>query len=270
MLKFQTRTENENKLRAYPIRGYDVPYWGVTSILSYVFGIPPELNKWSVKVAMGEVFKAEKIAKAEGKKLTQKERIEIAQAARVNYLKEAQVKGTTVHDYIENKIKTGEDPAELHPEYGGYYQGFSRFLSEYQIDPILQEIRVSCDHHRYAGRIDFYGKIVIGGVEVLALIDFKTSNFLKDDYGLQLAAYKHALEDMGHKVDATYILHLKSNGTYQLVEYKEDFKNFVNVREVFRWKAQHAKPEYYWATDEGALAAELATDGSVVSVEQTG
>jgi hypothetical protein len=158
---------------------------------------------------------------------------------------------------IENKIRTGKDPEEIETEYNGYYQAFASFNEDYELEPVLQEVQVWSDKYRFAGRIDFYGVIKKGDFSQRVLIDFKTSNFLKPDMGLQLSAYRHCLEEQGHKVEAMYILHLKKDGTYNLVKYDEDFENFLNVRKVFKWKASHNRPDFYWATDEGALQKEL-------------
>jgi len=243
----------KDKLRVYRIDGHDYP--SVTSIISYVFGMPPEMMTWVARNSALRALREQRAAKKAGKKITQKQLVELALTERHRLLKESQLKGTTVHTLIEKFYTNGEEPQTIEKKYQGYWNSFKRFKEFFHVVPILQETVVYSHKYKFAGRMDFYGTLQRQGQKKRVLIDFKTSNFLKSEYGLQLAAYKHCLETMGYPVDETYILHLRSHGFYEFVKFDEPLERFVWARKLFSWKANLEKPEFELAwTPEEAIS----------------
>lgn len=234
--------KQKEKLRAYRIDGHDYP--SVTSIISYVFGMPPEMMGWVAKNSILRALREQRAGLKVGKKLTQKDLVAIGSTERHRLLKEAQLKGTTVHTWAENFYTNGETPIDISKEYKGYWDSFQRFNEYFRLTAILQETVVYSHEYRFAGRMDFYGVLNHQGVEKRVLVDFKTSNFLRSDYGLQLAGYKHCLESMGYPVDECYILHLRSHGMYEFVRFDDKLEDFISVRRLFDWKKQREQPEF--------------------------
>jgi hypothetical protein len=251
--------QQKEKLRAYRVEGHDYP--SVTSVISYVFGMPEEMMNWVAKNSILRALREQRAGLKAGKKLTQKELVAIGSTERHRLLKEAQLKGTTVHTWAEKYYTNGENPQDIPKEYKGYWDSFQRFNEYFKLEPILQETVVYSHECRFAGRMDFYGTLTHQGQEKRVLVDFKTSNFLRSDYGLQLAAYKHCLESMGYPVDECYILHLCRHGFYEFVKYNDDIEDFVSVRRLFDWKRQREQPEFELALEPKEFIDKIKTAG---------
>jgi hypothetical protein len=119
-------------------------------------------------------------------------------------------RGTTVHKLCEALDKYGqiECPADV----AGYVQAYVTCLKEHRPTWELIEKPIYHPDKLYAGTLDRYG--TLDGKA--ALVDIKTSSAIqKPLYGAQLNLYRMAL---GKDVDALYVLHLKKDGTYKLVE----------------------------------------------------
>lgn len=70
--------------------------------------------------------------------------------------------------------------------------------------------------YRYAGEIDAIGR---GPGGELVVLDWKTSNAIKDTYAMQLAAYAHALEEMeGEKVQQGWVVRFDKTAEHGLYE----------------------------------------------------
>lgn len=232
----------------YPIReGYP----SVTSIINYVYGVPNEIVKWSVKTAATAMYNAIKDARVTGIKITKTRLLEIGEYERIKLLKESGKKGGIVHDAIQSHFEG--NTSSVPEEYKGYYDAFSEFNEENRCTPILQEKTVCSHTYKFAGRFDNY--CLLWGRR--CLIDYKTSNHLRSEYGLQLAAYAYCLSRLGYPVERTYILHLKSNGHYQLVRYEDSFDDFLITREAFERKSQIEKPVFVMASSHNAIEKEL-------------
>jgi hypothetical protein len=214
--------------------------------------MPPEMMNWVAKNSILRALREQRAALKAGKKLTQKELVAIGSTERHRLLKEAQLKGTTIHTWAERYYNTHESPTEIPKEYKGYWDSFERFNAYFKLTPLLQETVVYSHEYKFAGRMDFYGTLSQQGENKRVLVDFKTSNFLRSDYGLQLAAYKHCLESMGYPVDECYILHLCSHGFYEFVKFDDPLENFLDARRLFDWKKQREQPEFElaWTLEE--------------------
>jgi hypothetical protein len=252
----------KEKLRAYDIEGHIYP--SVTSILSYVFGLPSEMGNWISKHSALRALRELRARTKAGEKPTQELLVKIAQTERHRLLKEAQLKGTTVHTWIE-EFFNGKAPKDIPTEYAGYWKAFEKFYSFYPVEPLSQEEVVFSHPYKFAGRMDFYGTWMRGGELRRVLIDFKTSNFLQSQYGLQLAAYKQCLEETERPVDDCFILKLQSHGRYEFVPFTERFDDFLLARKLFSWKVKMETPEFELAfTPQEAievLSKEIKTPG---------
>jgi hypothetical protein len=143
--------------------------------------------------------------------------------------------GTLTHSMIETHID-GEDPystlCELTPALADPEMGLRadnafkqylkweeqsgiKFLSKYQ------EISLVSEEYKFGGTPDALGKI---GNE-LVLIDWKTSNAVYMDYLLQLAAYKHLVEE-GKRLDTREKLGLGKVKGFHLLRIAKDYPDF--------------------------------------------
>lgn len=236
----------------YPIKGEKLP--SVTAILDYALGFGDGLMDWAVKEGATKLMREMKLAKKEGRRMTIDDAVRIAKSARMDKLVEAQKKGTAVHEWIEVFVKGKEikDLNFLPSIQKPYIDSFLNWRKDYKFTPILQEQLVFDLSDGFAGRFDYYGKI--NGE--LALIDFKTSNYIKPEMGLQLSAYKHCIEQMGMKVDKMYVLHILPRRT-ELVEFQDDYQTFKNVKQIFDWKVKFAEPEWYPRMKDSDIRKEI-------------
>lgn len=245
MEKLETlkQLEEYGKLRKYPIRE---GYFSVTSIINYVFGVPPEIVSWSVKQSANAIYQAVKAGETRKVKL-----LEIGEFERIKLLKESGKKGSIIHDYAQ-ELGDGNSPGEKVQEYEGYYESVSRFFQFEKPISILQEKVVASHLYKYAGRFDNYCEL--WGKK--CLVDYKTSNFVRSEYGLQLEAYAHVLRRAGYPVERKYILHLKKSGDYEVIQYNDTLDDFLVVREAFQRKVITDNPAFEIASDFNAIRNE--------------
>ncbi len=147
-------------------------------------------------------------------------------------LRNAAMRGSSVHFAIENFIKFGIDDCE--PEHRGYMDGFLEWYDKYRPIIIGSEIRTYHKLFRYGGTIDLLA--IIDGK--LTLIDFKTTSRLIDkNCRVQLEAYLQALASHGIKVEAKYILHLTPTGKWKFQPFgdkdAEAWRVFGSLKTVY-------------------------------------
>lgn len=122
-------------------------------------------------------------------------------------------RGTKIHKATEILDKYGK--AEIDDEYVGYLKAYVAFRKEHKVE--YEKIEYATHHPTsgYAGTIDRYG--TIDGAR--AILDIKTSYAVqKVLYGAGQNLYRQMFEAQGFTVDKLYILHLKNDGTYKLIE----------------------------------------------------
>jgi hypothetical protein len=107
--------------------------------------------------------------------------------------------GKIVHKYAE-RLLGGKDvvlPDEVKARRG--CMAFDDFAREHKLKPIALERRMMSLKHRYAGTTDFYGDV--DGKR--AILDFKTSSGMYDEFWYQTSAYEEALvEELYGEVSA--------------------------------------------------------------------
>ena len=141
-------------------------------------------------------------------------------------------RGTAIHNAAENFALYGIEDIEL--RYAGYFEAFLKFWEEQSPEPLATESRVYHKFLRYAGTADL--PCVIDGKKVL--IDYKTSATVNRMLtGVQLEAYARAYESHGFRFDEKAIIHLKNDGSYQMVRYKandiESWQVFASLMVVW-------------------------------------
>lgn len=131
-------------------------------------------------------------------------------------LHRAALRGTAVHNAIENYVKFGIE--DIPPEHAGYFNGFLKWYSEHKVKPYGTEIRLYHKALLYAGTTDMVAEV--DGLDTL--VDFKTSASVQPMLcGVQLEAYDRAAQslEMG-EFKQKIIVHLKKDGGYEVVPFK--------------------------------------------------
>lgn len=195
---------------------------GVTTLLNG--GIPkPALNGWYARMVAEYVrdnpLEVERLREIEA--LTEGAMIKELAKAPERVRDAAAVRGTDVHDLAE-RILYGQAvtvPDELAP----YVDGYLRLIDDWDIQPILTETSIGNRGAWYSGRLDSISTIgKLGGMPVL--LDWKTSNNVYGETGLQCAAYAKAefyVTDTAPDeelplpvVERTMVCHITPNGSY--------------------------------------------------------
>jgi predicted RecB family nuclease len=148
-----------------------------------------------------------------------------------------------VHKLIEwsLRLEIDQDPgprpvANLESEIS--FTAYERWRSTVNLEPLEVEKTVFHSGLGYAGTMDLLARI--NGE--IAVVDFKTSRSLYEEYDLQVAAYGMALDDMWEgPVSRGYIVRIPKtpDDSFQVKEidgFDEPFAVFCHVLEVWRWK----------------------------------
>jgi predicted RecB family nuclease len=143
--------------------------------------------------------------------------------------------GTLVHAACEEYLLTGEVRNQLEEGAAHMFQGFLNWLEKQELTDVLTEQFVYSQLHEYAGTADLI--CTINGEQWI--VDYKTSKHIDPSYGLQLAAYAQAWEEMGRGTSRRAVLQL-TDQTKKAWRWKEftddnDFGVFMAHKEVFDW-----------------------------------
>ena len=129
-------------------------------------------------------------------------------------LERAAEKGTKIHEATEVLDRNGE--VEVDTELGGYIEAYMKFRKDHKINWLMLEGMMEFNE-LYAGTLDRLGKVD----GKLCILDIKTNKTIgkqhKALYQAQLNLYRLACEQQGVHPDTLYILHLKQNGKYSLI-----------------------------------------------------
>ena len=143
-------------------------------------------------------------------------------------------RGTAVHKITEDFDRTGVLPDSIVPELEPYISAYLDFKKQNDIEIDAIEEFVFNEEFWYAGALDRV--MTINGVP--AIVDLKTGQTACTT-GVQLAAYLFAYQSTTDSGEFTrFGLHLRPNGTYKLVPYKnnQDLSNFLAAVRVYHYK----------------------------------
>lgn len=159
-------------------------------------------------------------------------------------LERKQLIGKAVHAAIELDLANDLDESTLHPDCRPYFDGWRKFQREREFVATHCERQVFHPLLKYAGTLDLYGSFNHKKRRVTSMVDTKCTAALPPSVGPQTAAYLEALaaEDKSIKHDGPrYCLHLKPDGTYDLVPLTDraDFAIFQSFLNVHRFLERH-------------------------------
>lgn len=177
---------------------------------------------------------------------------------------EAGRRGSLVHDLTE-RYDMGEEVSYL-DEYGkpkykmlewAMFERYVDFSIVHQPKIDLVELHMASSLLGYAGTLDRV--LWIDGKSYL--VDIKTSNSIYPSYWLQLAAYRHLLQEMGYNVDGVAILWLNAKTRtrgkkgdiqgigWQMVTKEDtsaDFRLFEATFELWKSINEDIKPKQFF------------------------
>lgn len=178
--------------------------------------------------------------------------IKDAKRASQEIMQDAARRGTAVHHMIE-----GRSREELKVVEGDWesvdpmYKSFELWAKERNFKPLANEVSVWSDKWGYRGTLDCIGEVD----GIVTLCDWKTSNAIRLEYRLQLAAYWYAYKESCENQFDTKLIRIvrfggrsdKSSQTKDLVTYEElivdgeteiaeDFETFLAAKKIYDWK----------------------------------
>jgi len=168
-------------------------------------------------------------------------------------LSSRQTIGTVIHKLIENTLDGNEVPLyEYESEIQNSINKFYMFKEDAELKPVALEQPIWSNEYGYAGTIDYLGyyKSPLKFFKrkkpkfldlSYVIIDWKTSKGIYETYGLQVAAYAHAITELtGKSVDGAVIVLLR-DGKLQLKEFNKKelddlFEVYKAVLTIYHWK----------------------------------
>lgn len=132
--------------------------------------------------------------------------------------------GSECHDSIDKYLQDNNyDPDSLTSEARYAYESFLKWFNDINnianVEVLYHEKTITCPY--FGGTLD--GLYRVNGK--IYLVDYKTSNYVKYNYCLQLAAYRYMLRtQLGINIDGCIILQLNKNS----ISYNEYVLNFDN------------------------------------------
>lgn len=151
--------------------------------------------------------------------------------------------GTQAHTLIEDLIKSGlEDipcSAELEPTKKAFV-AWRKAIGASGSRIIETEREVWSDEYGYAGTMDAVLETIHSktGSRILTVLDWKTSNAMRNEYALQVAAYAKAYEERtGEKVAKALVVRFgKRSDTYEakaVLDLDKSFDTFCSALHLY-------------------------------------
>jgi len=153
----------------------------------------------------------------------------------------AQERGTAVHKATELDDLEILDIDSLDADLHGYLEAWRKFRATHKFEPDRIEALLAHPKLRYAGQADRIGKITWNKRRQNVLLDIKTGQPAAGT-ALQTAAYLDAHKEMtGAKTKLRMSVHLRENGEYRVVEYKDpsDLRCFRAMLTAYRWMTEN-------------------------------
>jgi hypothetical protein len=203
----------------YTVNGETID--GVTSILGVIS--KPALVPWAVKEMANNLTEKMIVGKAYDE-IEKKELIAEAKKIYKSKTDKAADIGTIVHQWCEDYIAGKNPEMPVNEQIRKSVEAFKEFVTKNKVEFKLSERKIYSKKYGYAGTLDFTA--VIDGKKYIG--DFKTSSAVYNEYFLQLAAYKYALEEEYPelKIDKCMIVRLGKDGELEVVEGNDSDKNF--------------------------------------------
>lgn len=214
-------TFNQNGHR-YKVAGEEV--LGVTTVLGVI--AKPALMYWAVNEAVNYLTENWKPGTTYDE-MQIKAMLEAAKSAHRKKKEDAATLGSMIHKWIEEYIGGANPAAPVNPQMQKAINAFLLWVQQNKVKFLASERAVYSRKYKYAGTTDFICEI--GGKRYVG--DIKTSNAIYNEYLMQVAAYRYALqEEDGNNYDGMLIIKVpKDDGEIEIRE----FNNFAEHARAF-------------------------------------
>lgn len=152
--------------------------------------------------------------------------------------------GTLAHNWIEGHLRGFNEPFPENPQAQRACEAALKWLDAHHVQVRYVEAPVYSREFHYAGKYDWDGQV--DGTQ--ALLDWKTSKGLWEEYFAQTSAYVHAVEEeSGIFIPERWLLRIdKETGEFEDVripreQQERDFAAFAGAIQIYRWKAELSK-----------------------------
>ena len=221
----------------------DINYPSVTQIIGVLDKSAPLIN-WSLRIAMDYLSRNFDTLK---NSINSENAGKIFYEAKKEYMKikdEAADIGTQIHDII-HRINNNEsvDLTKYDERVQNGVNAYLKWANSVNYSPIKSEFIIYSKKFKFAGTCDGLG--FINGK--LAILDWKSSNAIYDEYKLQIAAYDAALKEMGTEqpVEDHYIIRFsKDTGDFEVCKVEDIAKHFEAFKaaiQLYAWKKSMQK-----------------------------
>lgn len=209
---------------------------GVTSILGVIN--KPALIFWSASKAsefinlnlpVGEVID----------EIRKKKLVDGCKVAHKVFKTDAADLGSMLHDLLEKHIKGEDYQSPINPILKKSFKQFLDWAKTNKVQFKSSERKVYSKQYDFCGTLDFTA--VINGKRVIG--DIKTSSGIWDEYWLQTAAYKQALQEEfpSLPIDHTVIVRCGKDGSFEVKEmnhFERNIKAFLGALSLYRWQKE--------------------------------
>ncbi len=141
---------------------------------------------------------------------------------------------TLLYDYLIEGTNTPTIPVNKQLE--NSINAFLKWEKENKVEWLESEKKIYSKQYDYAGTLDAEAKVN----NELAIIDFKTSNGIYDEYFLQVAAYIQARkEETGNDYKKAYIVRIGKDGELEVKEldnFDKHLRVFLGALEIYKWQ----------------------------------
>lgn len=194
---------------------------GVTSVLQII--AKPALIYWSANKAAEFIDKYLPVGKTLDE-LEKKKLVDGCKTAHRTLKTDAGDLGSMLHELIEKFIKKEPYQEPVNAILKKSFEQFKAWAVEHKVEFKSSERRILSLKYKYAGTLDITAKV--DGVN--CIIDLKTSSGIWDEYFLQCAAYKAALEEEfpDANVEKVIIVRCGKDGEFEVKETSDHEKNF--------------------------------------------
>lgn len=227
----EIKMEFNDNTHAYTVNGKKCV--GVTTILKTIN--KPALIPWAV----GEAIKSLETNLKAGVSYDEMQLKDILAKAKVAHREKkdrAATLGSLVHEWIESYIKGHNPEPPIHSEMGNAINAFLAWVKENNVKFTMSERIVYSRKFDYAGICDFTCEM--GGRTFVG--DIKTSNAIYNEYMMQVAAYRYAMEE--EHTDEAYagmmIIRIPKDSSEIEVKHFNDYekhaKAFLHTAHLYR------------------------------------
>jgi len=255
----RTMIDNERFYTVAGVKGY---FPSVTTVLSIVK--KHKLERWETTLITNKI-RTEVLKMSEHPTWRTQKTVVVDNIIQValespNYRRDLAVDfGNKAHSIIDELIKGVPPPVVLDEKYRALVLGFEKWKRDSKLNLIAPETLIFSQKFKYAGAMDAIG-IATGkdGKEHLVAIDWKTTNELRPEHALQVAAYAKGLQEMINlPVEEAWVIRFDKHGRLTYDEYKLASVDKVFARfeaALMLWQTyRNAKEEDFWQISKQQL-----------------